>query len=77
MNGERRPVRTGRYVPFNLSSLAPFEATLGALAALPTLHSVSPTAALDTTSVLNNRRSPQDDVMNSMIEMIRETASQR
>lgn len=76
MNGERRPGRTGRYVPFNLSSLAPFESTVSALAELPTLHSVSPTAALDTTSVLSNRRPPNEDVLNSMIEMVRETASQ-
>lgn len=80
MDGSRRPARTGRYVPFNLSSLAPFESTAAALNELPLLHSISPAPrAVDNARnpQLGDHSPPKKSVSKSMLDMMVDTAAQR
>lgn len=80
MDGSKRPARTGRYVPFNLSSLAPFESTAAALSELPLLHSISPAPTSEANARnrhLGGHSSPKKGVSKSMLDMMVDTANHR
>lgn len=78
MDRHKRDGRSGRFVPFNLSTVAPFEATASALAELPLLHTTSPAFELDAQPEdAENRHVPSAQTLMSMVEMMQETVIQK
>lgn len=64
-----------RYVPFNLSSVAPFESMARALAELPVLHTTAPSVPLEKLpddALLSSQ--PSEEVSARMTEMLEEAA---
>lgn len=73
-NQQRDSGRSGRYVPFNLSTVAPTEGTAQALGALPVLRTISPSAAIDARPNLRETRfTPSLELQARMVEMMAES----